>query len=797
MGFVSDHARVAAATIDLRLGKLLELTGFCASSTALTERVDLNDLKANCGRYAARLDGWVVVIETGTTHRQILNTWSNAPDVLPSYPRTEERSALLALEARSRKTGQPLLAEVFTGMVNRDGIVTAGQAIRLGDGRSAMVYVAIPAAALSEQLAVLAEGGGAVLGLVDPSHRIVARSSGIERYMFADVPSWFRGSVDAGQAGTSLGMPGPVEIGGIWDAGYHPLSVAPGWMAVAVRPAPKGPWPWTVLSVQSGMALVGLTLSLLLLLWLVAYHDHVTARFAAADKARSEADRKNREKSRLLASFAHDIRSPLISLIGSLEMMDDTRASGPEQIQTARASAEALLQLVDDILELSFLGSGEFTLQPSLVDLRRLAGDLVDQARGAAGRKGLTLHLEVGDPLPAAVEVDRLRLQQVLSNLLSNAVKYTEAGTVTLRISPELRQDGHVAVTFAVTDSGIGLKPGDIPKILSAFGRLERDVERREKGTGLGLAICQRILKAMGTQLTVESAPGKGSTFSFRLTLPGLAEAAVETEARALDGVVIVYAEDEPIIRQVTARRLTAAGATVIEAVDGADALDQLATRTPDLLLLDLQMPGLDGVATIRRLRATDAPPSYPIFVLTSHISGPQAAEARAAGADVVFTKPVQILPLAAALRARRGDGGRHTPTIGGGPGEQGPEMVNLDEFLSVAAVSGETFETTLLPKFGTSMQANLSQLRAAIGDGDLAQAGAVAHRSLGTCQVMGALGLSHQLRQIEIAAKAQDTAALTGLQDGLDAMLEATLAQMRQVLRDRPQTTARPDSPS
>ena len=159
---VADHARLAAASVDLRLGELLQITGFCASAPALTERVDLASVAENCGRYASRIGAWVVLVEIGETHRQILNTRPNAPEVLPSYPREEEQATLLALEERSRASGAPGIADIFTGVIYPGGVLSAGQYLRLADGRSAMLYVGVPSRALSDQLAGLASEEGPV-----------------------------------------------------------------------------------------------------------------------------------------------------------------------------------------------------------------------------------------------------------------------------------------------------------------------------------------------------------------------------------------------------------------------------------------------------------------------------------------------------------------------------------------------------------------------------------------------------------------------------------------------------------
>ena len=774
---LADQARRTAANVDQLLVELLEVTAFCATAPALIERLDLASVAENCGRYASRIGAWLVVVETGVTHRQILNTRPNAPAVLPSYPRTEEKAPLIALEMWSRASGAPGIADVFTGIIYPGGIVSAGQNVRLADGRSAMIYVSISARDLSEQLAGLASAGGPTLGLIDPSHRVVAHSVGIDQMMFADAPDWILPFRRTAASGAVLGVPGPEMIGGTFDAGYHPLSEAPGWMAAAFQPTHVGVRLWAPASLPSAVTIFGLLLSGLLI-WGIADRDRGARRVA-------DAERQNREKSRLLASFVHDIRSPLISLIESLELIGDGREAAKGQVCAARGSAEALLQLVDDILELSFLGSGELVLHPSPVDLHQLAASLADQIGPLAARKGLELRVELDPLLPMIVEVDRLRLQQVLTNLLTNAVKYTDRGSVTLRVREEGGQAGKASLDLAVIDTGIGLAPADIPRILREYGRLEREAERREPGTGLGLAIVQRILTRMGASLKVESAPGQGSTFSFHLTLPVSTGGEVADAIRPLSGVVVLYAEDEPVIREVTTRRLAEAGAKVICAVDGHDTLDQLDAVTPDLLLIDLQMPGLDGVELIRRL--TDIAPArdYPVFVLTSHISGPQAAEARAAGADAVFTKPVQVAALAAAFRARRGDGGRSTPPVKETADPAMDPILDPATFGELVEMIGAPLVSSLVGDFEQTMRNDLSALEAAIEAMDLARTGELAHRCQGLCQIFGATTLAMRLCGIELDAEDGDIADVRAFANGLSDALSVTLHQIRSALRE------------
>ena len=777
---LAENARLAAANVDLTFSKLIELTSFCATSPELTEQIDLPRVRASCGRYATRLDAWVVIVETGKTHRQILNTRADAPAMLPTYPREDEDAALRELEERSLQSGEPGIADVFTGLVLPQEIVSAGQYLRLANGHDAMLYVSTPAHALSDQLARLASDEKKILALVDRSRRVVARSHEPERAMFATPPTWFIDLMKIGRPGAVLGVPGPEFIGGRWDAGYHPLTAAPGWMAVAVEPVPISARLWSPFSLPTAVSFVGLLISALLL-WMMLYRDRATRLVEAARQAKAESERKSLEKSRILAAIAHDIRSPLVSLIGSLEMIKEKERHTSGPLHTAHSSAETLLQLVDDVLELSFLGSGNLIFHPSPVDLRQLASVLMDQTRQLAVQKGLRFRLDLDPRLPAAVEVDRLRLQQVLTNLLTNAVKYTENGAITLRIRQEAAGEKSITLDFAVIDTGIGLAPQDIPRILREFGRLERDAERREQGAGLGLAIVQQILNGMNSSLAVNSALGLGSTFSFRLTLPFVIQEEIGRAARPLLDVEIFYVEDEPSIRRITTRRLEEAGAKVVSAVDGEDALRKLRGVTPNLLLIDLQLPGLDGVQVIRCLKEIAPDHSYPIFVLTSHVSGPVAAEARAAGADSIFTKPVQVAALAAAFRARHGNSGNSSP-------QKDMVTVPAREPLLHVEVFREVIElvdvTEFVADFETEIQQDISALQNSLIGLKGVETRKLAHRALGRCLVIGAAALARQLERIEQASSEEKLALAGELLNGLQELLAATLSEMRQVMR-------------
>jgi signal transduction histidine kinase/CheY-like chemotaxis protein len=782
---VEDHARQTAAAIDLKLGKAIELAGFCASSPNLITQVNLDALATTCGRYAAIIGGWLTVVEIGDLHRQIINTHPDAPEELPKYPRANEFSTLLELERKSRESRTAGLAGMFTGIVYPSGLVAAGQFVTLADKREAMVYVSLPVRALSELLWNLEGQREFFLGLLDPNLRIVATSAAHDNRVFPNPLLALHDRLGVSIPGSALSISDLESGDRKWDVGYYRLSVAPEWIVFAIMPASIGAGAWDILSISSVLAFAGLVLSLVSL-WQIWERNRAALQVAEAERAKGIAEQQSLDKSRILASFAHEIRAPLMTMIGSLELIEDEPLSASERARSARISAESLLQSVDDILELSFLGSREFSLLPSPVDLRRLCEDLISQARIAGEHKGLVLELIVDQKLPAVVEVDRLRLQQVLSNLLTNAVKYTDRGTVRIQILNVEERTKAVLVRFNVTDTGRGLLPDDLRAARREFGRLDHGVEQKENVSGLGLAIVQRILRAMGAKLEIESEPQKGSTFYFQLLLPIFSSLdSVVGGVKPLIGTTIVYAEDEPVIRKVTARRLISAGARVVEAENGSDVLAKLENVTPDLLLLDLRMPDLRGAAVIRRLRSKRSSVSFPIFVLTSHISGPEASEARAAGADVLFTKPVQVEPLAAALRARRGDEGLHTPNIG-------LEILHhdsspLDTLTFKAVISpreGEHYKA-LFEQFVTSLRKDLDDIGTEVRAGRLAEVSALAHRALGLCQVFGAVWLSNILEDLEREASSGNREGVDEISDEWNAVFEITVSRMMEIIRE------------
>ncbi len=650
---VEDHAALAGDLIDSRLDKLRDLAEFCATAPELTRDFDLDRLAQTCGRYARSLRSWFVVVALGDQHEQIINTRPDAPEVLPRYPRTREHVQLIATETRSRQSGRAEISDIFGGRIYVGGIIAAGRYTRMADGRPAMVYVGRATESLyAELFRVLAEDQHALV-VIDGAGRVVGASPQAGRFVGADLPDWMKDRVAAGRPGSVLAQPGSGSSPHPWNVGFSPLDVAEGWMMVSAERSGHIGLRWSLVSEQSAIAAGGFGITLLLL-WLVGYRAQTAARLARADRAEAEALQRDREKSRFLASFAHDIRGPMVGLLGTLEALRATIRPPVPELDGAERTAENLLQLIDDILELSFLGSGEMRLTPTPVDLRRMGRDVLDGLEPLATARGLALQLNIAPPRLPMVEVDRVRLQQVLANLVSNGVKYTRAGSVTLQITSREISRAEVSVRFEIRDTGVGIAPELMSNIFKEYGRLEQPPGNQQPGFGLGLAICMRILRAMGSRLDVHSTPGEGSTFFFDLRLPVRPASGAAEDDASLSGQTILFAEDEPAIAALTQRKLEGRGATVVHVPDGTAARAALETLTPDLLLLDLQMPGLDGLTLLRQLRAEPGARPFPIFILTSHIGDLRAEEARTAGADATFTKPVQVEVVAAELRRWR-----------------------------------------------------------------------------------------------------------------------------------------------
>ncbi len=376
------------------------------------------------------------------------------------------------------------------------------------------------------------------------------------------------------------------------------------------------------------------------------------ARRSHADEleaARARAESADRAKGQFLANMCHEIRTPMNGVLGMAESLLDRplEPSVRQDVEIIQRSGEGLLTVLNDILDFSKIHAGQLNLQSSVVDLRRLVQEVESLFRPRAVVRGLALSTDIAGTVPPWVQVDATRLRQILTNLVSNGIKFTDAGRVSVRtdVVTEGEQD---FLRFQVVDTGMGISQEDREKIFEPFVQADRRTDRARAGTGLGLSICARLAGLLGGRLELESAVGQGSVFT--LFVP-LAVGTPASKAEAADGSVdlprlrVLVAEDDAVNRLVTLRILRKAGHDPAFAEDGEAALERLREDVFDLVLMDIQMPRLDGISATRAIRsgaarAQDA--EIPVIALTAHALATHRAECLEAGMDGHVSKPVR-----------------------------------------------------------------------------------------------------------------------------------------------------------
>ncbi|MBW8813135.1 MAG: response regulator [Caulobacterales bacterium] len=378
----------------------------------------------------------------------------------------------------------------------------------------------------------------------------------------------------------------------------------------------------------------------------------------AQQVAREAAEAASRAQSDFLAVMSHEIRTPLNGVLGMAQAMDrDTlTVSQRDRLQVIRESGQALVGLLDDLLEISRIEAGRLQLSVADFDLKAEV-EAVGQAfaAGAAGKR-LDLRLEIDPGIDGQWRGDGVRLRQILGNLVSNAVKFTPAGQVVVRVAASAS-----GVRLEVADTGVGIPPERTARLFEKHVQADSSPTRAYSGTGLGLAITHELCRAMGGAIGVESAPGRGSTFTVELPLRQVARAAAAaaptaTLKRRPDGELrVLAAEDNPINRTVLKALLAQFDVepTVVE--NGAEAVRAWESAHWDLILMDVQMPIMDGptaTMTIRAREGLQGRPRTPILAITANVQAHQVASYRAAGMDEVVAKPIQVEELLAAMSA-------------------------------------------------------------------------------------------------------------------------------------------------
>jgi len=366
-------------------------------------------------------------------------------------------------------------------------------------------------------------------------------------------------------------------------------------------------------------------------------------------------------KGEFLANMSHEIRTPMNGVIGTLQLLEGTTldASQREYVHVAHKSADALLAILNDILDLSKIEAGKLSLEDIPFDLRELVQELVVLHSLKAEQKGIELNSEINEQLPDVIVGDPTRVRQILVNLITNALKFTSEGEVSITVNIKEETEDRVLLRIEVSDTGVGIPLDKQQKLFSAFTQADGSTTRKYGGTGLGLAIVRQLVEMMNGELGVDSDAGKGARFWFEIPM-GISQDSLETPAskpqtenRKLEGCVLLV-EDNPVNEMVARKMLEKLGLDSITANNGQQALDMLETESVDVVLMDCQMPEMDGFEATRHLREREKladAVALPIIAMTANVMEGDRERCLQAGMDDYLGKPVRMDELESTLR--------------------------------------------------------------------------------------------------------------------------------------------------
>ncbi|MBI3206318.1 MAG: response regulator [Myxococcales bacterium] len=460
-----------------------------------------------------------------------------------------------------------------------------------------------------------------------------------------------------------------------------------------------------------------------------------------------------RSKAEFMATMSHEIRTPLNGVIGLLELLKHTPLVGEqvEFVSTAERAAHHLLDLVSNLLDLSRVESGAAELEAAPVAVRGLLEETLLLNDVRARGKGLALECSVGEGVPPHVLGDALRLRQVLLNLVSNAIKFSSAGTIRVAVSVAAPQ----VLRFAVSDQGVGVPAHARQRVFEAFRQADDATSRKYGGSGLGLALCTRYVAMMGGSMELESDDGRGSTFSFTAVLPPVEEGAVVPEVVRPESVAplplsVLVAEDDATNRLVITRVLQNLGHAVHVVEDGRAAVEAARLGVHDLILMDLEMPVLDGLGATRQIIAHGGLEAPRVVALTAHVTPEHRARCREAGVADFLAKPIDVRklePLLASVGRSKARARLVHPDASAGEGRE--PLLDRDE--SVKRLGGdESLWAELVEAMRSEMPTLLADLGGALDARRLDAACRTAHSMRGALLNIGARSSAAEAARVE-----------------------------------------------